>query len=139
MIPETLQADRTERFRYPPRPPTEQGFTVFGPLRELHLRDAEGAFSTLDHPFLAPTDMKLHDVDVIGSSGEAEIPVPASEGHENLDISTAGKSMVAGAKLVPGQSFNLSLALLAAGVITGILSLYFGAASWFARREPKSP
>jgi hypothetical protein len=129
----TLQKNRTEKFRYPPRPPTEQGFTIFGPLSSLHLSDAEGAFAPLDRPLLAPTEMRLHEVEVIGPSDEAEIPVPAKEGEAELDLSVSGKSTVAGAALVRNNSFDWSAALLVAGTIAGLLGLYFGAATWVRR------
>jgi hypothetical protein len=132
-VKQTLQKNQAEKFRYPPRPPTKQGFTIFGPLSNLHLSDAEGAFASLDHPLLAPTEMRLHQVEVIGPSDEAEIPVPATEGEAKLDLSVSGHSTVAGATLVQGDSFDWSAALLVAGTIAGLLGLYFAAATWVNR------
>jgi hypothetical protein len=132
-VRESLQENHPERFRYPPRPPTAQGFTVFGPLRSLRLSEGEGAFGSFDQLVAAPTEMRLRGVKMLGPEGEAVMSVPADEKGYQVDLSAAGSSVVGGKALAPDESFDWQTALVVAGILTGMLGLFFGALAWFGR------
>lgn len=134
LVEESLQTNKTMRFRYPPRPPAQQGFTVFGPLRTLHLPEAKGTFSVLNQPLGAPTNMRLRDVQLLGPSAEGVMPVPADEDGYELDLAASGTSSVNGQPLVEATWFNLSSSLLAISTLTGIVGLYLAAVAWFGRK-----
>jgi hypothetical protein len=137
---EGVQTGWSEHFRYPPRPPAAEGFTVFGPLRALHLSEAKGAFSALPHRLEAPSDVHLHNVELLGSADESAMAVPATEHHYELDVSAAGNSTVNGRPIAAGSDFSLSAALLAGGTLASLFSLYFGALAWATRNSnPTSP
>jgi hypothetical protein len=131
-VKETLQKNHPERFRYPPRPPAEQGFTVFGPLNTLRLTEGKGAFSSLRQEIAAPAEMKLQGVQLLGPS-EGAMPVPADERGYALDVSVSGKSLVEGVPLSKDESFSLETALLAATTLAGIIGLYFSVVAWVDR------
>jgi hypothetical protein len=122
------------KFRYPPRPPVEQGFTVFGPLRSLHLAEAKGVISS-QQPMLTPTDVRLRDVELLGPSVEGALPIPADEKGYELDLSASTSGTVGHRSLVDESSFGdeVAAALPILGVIATVLALYFAALSYLNR------
>jgi hypothetical protein len=130
-----LQRGKEMKFRYPPKMPAEQGFTVFGPLRTLHLTEAKGALSS-QSPMLAPADLRLRDVNILGPSMEGALPVPADEGGYELDLSASADGALENQPLVDGESFRdeLSFWLFIVTAIAAVAALYFAAVAYFNRR-----
>jgi hypothetical protein len=130
----TLQRNKKMKFRYPPRLPAEQGFTVFGPLRSLHLSEAKGALSSLP-PMLAPTDVNLRDVELLGPSIEGALPIPAKMAGYELNLSASADGSVEDEPLVDTESLRekLSFWLFIVTAIAALAALYFAAVAYINR------
>jgi hypothetical protein len=137
-VVKTIQQGKKIPFRYPPKPPAEQGFTVFGPLRSLHLEQAKGALST-GARMITPTDLTLHDVNLLEPSAGA-LPVPANEQGYELDLSAAANGRVAAAALVTGESFRekISFWLYIVTALAAVVSVYLTGVAYFNRRSGSS-
>ncbi len=94
-------------FRYPPAPPAEDSFSVFGPLHYLHLSQAEGHLSSESHPLAAPTDLELRNVRLLGTTAARVLTIPAEEDHHEVRFSASPSGSVDGESLVVqhGTSF----------------------------------
>ncbi|MFT3864077.1 MAG: hypothetical protein QM729_07385 [Solirubrobacterales bacterium] len=123
-------------FRYPPEPPAEDSFTVFGPLRYLHLSQTEGHLSSESHPLAAPTDLELRNVKLLGTAAPGVLAIPAGEGHHEVSFSASPSGSVDGEPLVTphGTSF-WSIFVPVMSALVGLCGLYAIIAG--ARRRQK--
>jgi len=133
---ERVQSNQSMKFRYPPRPPTAQGFTVFGPLRSLHMSEAKGAVSSLPHPIGAPSDLRLHDVELLGSDVEDSMPVPANDRSYELDLSASAVGKINGENLVEQESMReaVSFGLFVVTGLASLVAVFFAALAYLNRK-----
>jgi hypothetical protein len=134
---EEVQSDLSMKFRYPPRPPTAQGFTVFGPLRSLNITEAKGAVSSLTRPIRAPSDLRLRDVALLGPGNEDSMFVPASEHPVELDLSASSSGKINGEQLVNDESLReaVSFGLLIVTALASLCALYFAVIAYLRRAQ----